>query len=225
MAQRYQQERYRNEEDSPGTAPTKHLATSLPTHIVGPMVILKKNRDSTNMDRVAHALRLPFNPNLTKTLLHLDSFTDLSVQDLRHCVRGLIINVDNTLIEPGGQEFSPEIIAKLKEIQRSLRVCFYSNDNDHRPQLDKTGIPFARNIASKPDPNGFEMAARLKLDLKAEDCGVAGSDYTLDGACREAGMRYIHVKPISGSNEPFSEKLVRGYGNMVAKIHDKFRQK
>lgn len=225
MALHYQPDRYQNEDNSPGISTTKHLASPPTTHIVGPMMILKKDRKSTNVDRLVHAIRLPFNPNLTKTLIHLDTFTDLSVPDLKRCVRGLIINVDNTLVEPGGLEFSPEIIAKLEEIKRLLRVCFFSTDNDHRPQLGKTGIPFARNISAKPDPNGFEMAARLKLDLKAEDCAVVGSDYTLDGACRDAGMRYIHVKPISGSNEPFSEKLVRGYGNMVAKIHDKFRQK
>jgi predicted HAD superfamily phosphohydrolase YqeG len=189
------------------------------------MLILHKKQNGTNMERVAHALSLPFNPKLTRALMNLDSFTDLPIDKVKRYVKGLLINIDNTLAEPGAQEFPPEIMAKIDEIQRAFRVCFYTNDDDYRPELEKTGIQFARNIAAKPDPDGFKMAARLRLDLSPEECAMVGSDYTLDGASRKAGMKYIHVKPIPGPKEPFTEKLVRGYGNFVARIHDKFRQK
>lgn len=225
MAQRSLHQRFQHEENPPAESDTKHLAISRPAHIVGPMLILDKKHEGISMERFAHALKIPFNPRLTRTLMRLDSFTDLPVDDLKRYIKGLIINVDNTLAEPRSQEFSPEVMAKLEEIQKAMRVCFFSDSDDQRPQLVKTGITFASNIPNKPDPNGFKMAARLRLDLKAEDCAMIGSDYTKDGACKEAGMRYIHVKPISGPNEPISEKIMRGYGNMVASIHDRFRKK
>jgi len=190
-----------------------------------PLLVMDNDREGVNSDKFWHTLGLVFKPRLTKTMMRLDKFGDLPIESLiRMQIRGLIIDVDGTLTEHHNQEFKPEVIAKLHEVRENFKACFFSNNADVRPELLRTGIPFVHNVPAKPDPIGFELAARLKLGLEPYQCAMVGDNFITDGGCRKAGMPFIHVKPIPGP-ESFGHRLTRSYGIAVANLHDWRREK
>jgi predicted HAD superfamily phosphohydrolase YqeG len=51
---------------------------------------------------------------------------------------------------------------------------------------------------------------------------MVGDNFLTDGGCRKIGMKFIHVKPIPGS-EKFMHRTTRKYGHLVSRFHDLFR--
>lgn len=175
-----------------------------------------------NYSRGFNLLTIPLRPNLTRTLTSVNRFTDIEASlFLRKNIRGLIIDIDGTLTEHGGETLPPEVIEKIQDfIRNQIAVCIFSNNSkDRTDQFEALGIKALKDAALKPHPQGFLKAMQ---DLGLEDptqCAVIGDNFNTDGGCNDIGMHFIHVKPIKGQ-EPLWVKMTRSYAYIWSRIHD-----
>lgn len=135
-----------------------------------------------------------FIPTLYKKRLQ-----DITEEELRALgVRGLFLDVDNTLTTHRSQHLDPAINDWLFRMQAAgigLTVVSNSNPGRVRPFAEKIGL---RHIAfaCKPFPFGFWRAAR-RLGLPLRECAAVGDQVFTDilGA-HLAGVRSVQVMPI-----------------------------
>lgn len=171
-------------------------------------------------------LSLPLRPKLTKTLARLELFTDIDIPFLvQHNIRGLILDLDGTLVEHGENIFKSEIIDKIVEIQRNqIRVCILSNNsNDRSDSLTPIDVEVLTAHPPKPHREDFINAMKgLGLD-EPEHCAVVGDNFNTDAGAHDVGMHFIHVKPLDG-REPLWVKLSRSYLERWAQLHDILRK-
>ena len=125
--------------------------------------------------------------------------TDITADDLRALgVRGLLLDVDNTLTRYKSQELDPAVAAWLQRMQQQgIALTVVSNG------LPRRGRPFAQKIglrciafACKPSPVGYLRGAR-RLGLPRRQCAIVGDQMFTDvvGA-NLCGMRSIMLDPI-----------------------------
>lgn len=136
-----------------------------------------------------------------------DRITDISLSELQaHGIKGLLLDIDNTLTTHGSQELTPAVRDWLDAMRRAgMRMTVVSNAKSARV------LPFGRTIglevlstALKPLPFGFWRAVR-RLGLKRRECVVIGDQIFTDilGA-RLSGIRSIQLMPIELEREkPF----------------------
>ena len=124
--------------------------------------------------------------------------TDITPDDLHALgVRGLLLDVDNTLTEFHSQELSPEVAAWLREMETAgFGMTIVSNGLPKRvrPFAEKLGL---RSIAfaCKPSPLGFWRGAR-RLRLPLSQCAAIGDQTFTDvlGA-KLARVKIIQLLP------------------------------
>jgi|GEM_PF-5213126 len=181
------------------------------------------DREKLNSGKLGFALGLPFNPSHTDTMLELEKFEDLKIPTILMYSRSLILDVDGTLVAHHSNDFSPEVVEKLKEIRTKMNVCVFSNNNQEREIFTQLGIPVVKNAAPKPDPAGFRRAAEHYLHMEPQRCVMVGDNLLTDGGCRQAeiDMGLILVDPIPGP-EGFFHKLTRNLARSVKNAHDTF---
>lgn len=164
---------------------------------------------------------------MTRTLLRVNKFADIEPAFLtKRKIRGLIVDLDGTLIEHGGETLPPEVIEKMRDLLRDqIRICIFSNNLSGRSRaFVDLGIGVVSNIPRKPNPQGFLMAMKQNLELdKPEECAMIGDDFNTDGGANDVGMHFIHVKPIRGK-EPLWVKITGGYADIWARFHDLLRR-
>jgi predicted HAD superfamily phosphohydrolase YqeG len=184
--------------------------------------------EKTSFEIIPYTLKTLFKPSLTNTLKrqgNLEKFEDINVDEIMRTVRAMILDVDGTLT-CGTEDFTPQIVEKLREIKSKIPACVYCNQNYNWPVFEQLGIPVARHLPNKPDPHGFNVAMDLYLQpqiknrspLTAPAVAMVGDNYLTDGACRNIGMQFIHVKRHQGPEDKFA-KLLRQLGEGIAEFH------
>ena len=161
-----------------------------------------------------------FTPDLLKNRI-----TDITVKDLRALgVRGVLLDVDNTLTTHGSQKLDPAVRRWLEEMAaQGIALTVVSNG------LPKRVEPFAKKIglryiamACKPFPLGFWRGAR-RLGLKRRECAAVGDQIFTDIiGSRLAGVRSILLRPIQPEHQPtlrFKRRLERGILRRYRKKH------
>ena len=124
---------------------------------------------------------------------------ELSPQGLRRAgIRGILLDVDNTLSPHGAPEPEPEALAWVKKMQQEgFLLCIVSNNTKERvaPFAAKLGLAFS-SMAGKPLPFGFLRAA-AKLGLSRRQVLAVGDQLFTDicGA-NLAGIRSVLLEPI-----------------------------
>ncbi|HIW74160.1 MAG TPA: YqeG family HAD IIIA-type phosphatase [Firmicutes bacterium] len=141
-----------------------------------------------------------FTPDLLKNRI-----TDITMEDLRALgVRGLLLDVDNTLTTHGSQELDPAVRRWLEEMAgRGVALTVVSNGMPRRVE------PFAKKLglrqiamACKPFPLGFWRGVR-RLGLKRRECAAVGDQTFTDiVGSRLAGVRSIQLMPIELERQP-----------------------
>ena len=145
----------------------------------------------------------PFFPDL-----YLKSITALTPALLgRWGIRGLILDVDNTLTTHGNPHPHPEVLRWLKTMrEHHIEMAILSNNTSRRVQ------PFAKELrmsfiasAKKPLRSGFERAA-AKLGLAKDKIAVVGDQVFTDILGGNLwGAKTVLVKPI----QPETARLFR----------------
>ncbi len=116
--------------------------------------------------------------------------------------RGLLFDVDNTLVEHGApaNEKAVELIGKLKEM--GFGVCFISNNKE--PRVKKFNEPMSATYifkAGKPGKAGYLKACE-RLGVKPEEaCFVGDQIFTDIWGANKAGITSFLVRRIAFHEE------------------------
>ncbi len=183
--------------------------------------------DEITPTMLAHGSSLLFNPDLSETTLQAPSLKELPVEAICRRYRGLLIGVEGTIMEQGGEEISSDIMGILNAFRARTRICLMTNSTIPKPAIIRTGIPIATHIPLMPDPRGFTVAVSRHLQdvtqragaVLNNQCAMIGSNPMTEGGCTEADIDFIMVNPLAGK-ESAAFKLLRGAGRGIIAMHD-----
>jgi HAD superfamily phosphatase (TIGR01668 family) len=123
-------------------------------------------------------------------------------QLLEKGIKGIITDLDNTLVEWDRALATPEIVSWFKEMmENGITVTIISNNNEKRVRSfsDPIGIPFVHS-ARKPMGKAFEKALR-DMGLKKSEIVVIGDQLLTDILGGNLlGLHTILVIPVSQSD-------------------------
>ena len=177
-------------------------------------------REGLKWVKVRRFLTLPFSPKSLKTYRSVKQFEDISIDGLVvDGIQGVLLDADGTLGPHHTRVFSESVrnhVAKM--IAAGLRVAIYTNATEDRFDAFE-GVAIVTDVPPKPDPRGFEIAMKqyLQLDDPATVCMI-GDNYITDGGAIDAGMRFIHVQPVPGPENPF-HRATRFIAYLFAKLY------
>jgi len=144
--------------------------------------------------------------------LRVDSVYDIDLAALRReGVRGIIADLDNTLVGARHPEATPELVEWLENVKaQGFRVVIVSNNGRHRVSAfaDPIRLPYVSR-ARKPGQRPFRKALKL-LELTPPETVVVGDQLLTDvfGGNR-IGLRTILVTPISPADESVTTRINR----------------
>ena len=133
--------------------------------------------------------------------------TDLTPAWLRaRGVRGLLLDVDNTLTEHYDPDLSDGVRRWLRDVSAAgIALVIVSNAKRRRvePFAEKVGLP-GRWLAAKPLPFGLWRGVR-QMGLSRRDCLVVGDQTFTDTlGANLAGIRCVQLTPLRlEENKPF----------------------
>lgn len=138
--------------------------------------------------------------------MRVNSVYDINLDELASIgVRGIITDLDNTLVGAKESLATPKLVAWLDQVQAAgFKVVIVSNNNKTRVSKFATPlhIPFL-HAAKKPTQKSFRKALEL-LGLKAEQTVMIGDQMVTDvlGGNR-MGLLTILVAPVAPADEGF----------------------
>ncbi len=146
---------------------------------------------------------------------HVQNILDITPEMLvERGVKGIITDLDNTLVEWDRPEATPELIKWFTSIkEKGILITIVSNNTQHRVKSfsDPVGIPFIYS-ARKPMTRAFKRALK-DMKLKNEEVVVIGDQLLTDvlGGNR-LGLHTILVVPVASSDgvwTRFNRKIER----------------
>ncbi|WP_066293185.1 YqeG family HAD IIIA-type phosphatase [Bacillus sp. FJAT-29937] len=146
---------------------------------------------------------------------HVRSIFEITPEKLKeYGVKGIITDLDNTLVEWDRPNATPKLINWFEEMKNSnVMITIVSNNNDCRVRSfsEPLNIPFIP-LARKPLGRAFNRAL-LEMGLKKEETVVIGDQLLTDvlGGNR-SGFRTILVVPVAqtdGFITRFNRKVER----------------
>lgn len=119
-----------------------------------------------------------------------------------HNIKGIITDLDNTLVEWYREEATPEIVEWFKQMQKNgIAVMIVSNNRKKRVAnfAKPHGIPYLYD-AQKPRGKSFKKALEM-MNLDIENTAVIGDQLLTDifGGNRQ-GFHTILVTPVTSSD-------------------------
>ncbi|MCC2685591.1 MAG: family phosphatase [Paenibacillaceae bacterium] len=144
--------------------------------------------------------------------MKLDSIYHLDLASLWESgIRGIITDLDNTLVRANDELATPQLLAWLKTVHEAgFRIVIVSNN--HRTRVEKFAAPLSIPFiyrAKKPATFAFRKALKL-MDLTSEQAIVVGDQLLTDvwGGNR-LGLKTVHVQPISREFEGLATRVNR----------------
>jgi uncharacterized protein len=134
---------------------------------------------------------------------HVQNILDITPEMLvERGVKGIITDLDNTLVEWDRPEATPELIKWFNSIkEKGILITIVSNNTQQRVKKfsDPVGIPFIYS-ARKPMNKAFKRAL-IDMKLKNEEIVVIGDQLLTDvlGGNR-LGLHTILVVPVASSD-------------------------
>lgn len=190
-----------------------------------PQTISGTNQSSREGLTWAKALRficLPFQPQHLRPYMAVKRFEDVPIDHLvNDGIEGILLDADGTLCPHHARQFTENVVAHVRKMQdMGLRVAIFTNSSSDRfQQFQNTEV--VGEAYAKPDPRGFAtaMTRHLHLNDPAKICMI-GDSFITDGGAVAAGMRFIYVQPIQGT-EGIVHSLTRYWGFLWAKFYFK----
>ena len=158
--------------------------------------------------------------NLLCPSLILKSLQEIEAHNLQQRgIRGIIFDLDNTIIPWDSQQMSPEVIELLHTlVAQGFKLCLVSNNMDKRVRTIAGifGIPFISR-AYKPAKSGFRQALAA-MGLTENQVAVVGDQLFTDvlGGNR-LGLYTIWVKPLS-AKEFIGTRITRRLEKLAVRI-------
>ena len=143
---------------------------------------------------------------------HVNTIYEIELDTLwKQGYRGIITDLDNTLVGAKAPLATPELIDWLKVVgQLGFQIVIVSNNQRTRVSkfAEPLSLPFIYR-ARKPTNGAFRKALKM-MDLRAEETVVIGDQMLTDvlGGNR-LGLHTILVHPISPTEEGFFTKVNR----------------
>ena len=143
---------------------------------------------------------------------YFEKVEDISPEYLAaHTIRGIILDIDNTIVADSKTEVSRTVCEWLKNT--GLPVCLLSNGKEQRvKQFADTFKLCYVSKANKPFKKGYVKAAELLGIRDLRKLAVIGDQLFSDilGG-NTAGCYTIKVKPVDISADPLSVKIKRWF--------------
>jgi len=141
-------------------------------------------------------------------------------------IKGIITDLDNTLVAWDMKEATPEIVEWFEQMKEAnIKVTIISNNNQERVKLfsDPIGVPFVYD-ARKPLPRAFKQAA-TEMELTKEEIVVIGDQILTDVLGGNiAGFNTILVVPVVETDAKITkinrkiERIILNYMRKKGKI-------
>lgn len=181
-------------------------------------------REGLTWAKVSRFVSLPFQPSRLSTYLAAKRFEEVPLNILlQDGIEGVLIDADGTMGPHHTREFDSSVLDHVqKMIQQGLIIAIYTNAAEDRFQsFEKLGVKIVNNVPPKPDPAGFTIAMKEFLGLHDpfKICMI-GDNYITDGGAVDAGMRFIYIQPVKGS-EPLIHALTRYLAYLCARVYRK----
>ena len=177
-------------------------------------------REGLQWVKIRRFLALPFSPDALRTYQAVQRFEDISIDRLiTDGIKGVLLDADGTLGPHHTREFPQSVRDHVRKMAAAgLRVAIFTNAMEDRFDGFE-GVSIVTDVPPKPDPRGFEIAMKrdLRLDAPATVCMI-GDNYITDGGAIDAGMRFIHVHPVPGPENPF-HRFFRFIAYRLARWH------
>lgn len=153
-----------------------------------------------------------------------ESVLDLDLTELRNAgIRGIIFDLDNTLVEWKQDRLDPEIMAQVKRFKtQGFKMCILSNGLERRVETiaNTLGIPYVSR-AVKPRKSPFKKALEI-LGTSPEETAVVGDQLFTDILGGNRMELYTIWTPPLSETEFVSTRAVRRIERLVLK---RFRKK
>lgn len=139
---------------------------------------------------------------------YVKSVFDISPKALKESgIKGIITDLDNTLVEWDRPNATPQLLEWFKEVKdQGMKITIVSNNNERRVKAfsDPHQIPFIYR-AKKPMGNAFLKAVK-NMNLKKEEVVVIGDQLLTDvlGGNR-SGFHTILVVPVASTDGLFTK--------------------
>ncbi|NLW59349.1 MAG: YqeG family HAD IIIA-type phosphatase [Firmicutes bacterium] len=151
--------------------------------------------------------------------LHLQKLADLTPDVLQaRGLKGVMLDLDNTLVEWGQVQIAPETAAWVQEMKNAgLKLCIISNALEDRVKIvgEKLGIPWVAR-AVKPRKSSFKKALALLGTAPGETATVGDQIFTDVWGGNRMALFTIWTRPLS-QRELFFTKMVRRLEKLVVK--------
>ena len=157
----------------------------------------------------------------------IDSIFDLPIQALKEeGMKGIVFDIDNTLVPYDVAEPTDEIIEFFDEIQKQgMKITLVSNNTEDRViKFNEKLKVLALHKAQKPLTKSFKKALEM-MNCKKEETIIVGDQIFTDvygGNC--IGIRTYLVSPISDKDE-WQTKIKRGLERQVIKSYKRWQAK
>lgn len=139
--------------------------------------------------------------------------------------RGIIFDIDNTLVEHGAEADSRSVALVDKLRRMGFAVCFLSNND--KPRVSEFCKPMDAAFickGGKPGKKGYEAAMKLIVTTKEQTVAVGDQIFTDIWGGNRAGIYTVLVKPI-GKKEEFQIVLKRYLEKIVLHFYQKTKRK
>lgn len=151
------------------------------------------------------------------------SILELDLERLEKAgIKGIIFDLDNTLVEWKKDTLSPEVIELISRFKnKGFRLCILSNALEYRVETvaDILNIPYVSR-AVKPRKSPFRKALEIMGTLPTETAVVGDQLFTDILGGNRMKLYTIWIPPLS-STEFFSTRAVRQIERLVIKRFQK----
>jgi len=158
------------------------------------------------------------NPRYLAPDLELNSFLDVDVKKLKQSgIRGVILDVDNTLMPYNGMNININVGRKLDEIKSEFNTCILSNTNSQRMrELEKMlGVHVVSTEFRKPLPQPFLDALEYLETIPLQTAIIGDRLLTDIAGAKKIGIYAIKVSPVDIFSEPLNHSIVRFFETFV----------
>ena len=155
---------------------------------------------------------------------YIASVYELDLERLKKAgIRGIIFDIDNTLVPYDELEPNDEIIELFEKIREAgFKITLVSNNTEDRVVRNNEKLKvFALHKSQKPFIKNFKKALTLMACQKEEAVIVGDQIFTDVYGGNMAGIKTILVQPVSDKDE-WKTKIKRGLERKVVNSYQKY---